>query len=64
MKVYIVMDQGGYNENEVDRVFSTLEKAVAYVIDSKFAGKGGYKAMDQKNKEKHASFFVEEFEVE
>lgn len=58
------MDEGGYNENVVDRVFSTKEKAIDYVIESKFVGNAAYDNMDQKIKEEKALLFVEEFEVD
>ena len=58
------MDEGGYNENVVDRVFGNEKKAVAYVIESKFMGNAAYADMDQKTKEENALLFVEGFEVE
>ena len=64
MKVYIVMDEDGYNGNVVDRVFGNEKKAVAYVIESKFMGNAAYADMDQKTKEENALLFVEGFEVE
>jgi len=64
MKVYIVMGEGRYNENVVDRVFSTEEKGVDYVIKSKFVGNSAYDNMDQKTKEENALLFVEGFEVD
>lgn len=64
MKVYIVMGEGGYNENVVDRVFSTEGKAIDHVIESKFVGNSAYANMDQKTKEENALLFVEGFEVE
>ena len=58
------MGEGGYNENVVDRVFSTEGKAIDHVIESKFVGNSAYANMDQKTKEENALLFVEGFEVE
>jgi hypothetical protein len=64
MKVYITYCKDGYNGSEVDRVFDSEEKAINYIITTKFNFNSYYEGKDNEYLKNQARIFVECFEVE
>ena len=64
MKVYITYYKDGYGYQEIDKIFSSAEKACKYIIERKFLSNDYYKDFSQDRLMKEASLFVEEGEVE
>jgi hypothetical protein len=64
MKVYITYYKDGYGYQEIDKIFSSSEKACKYIIERKFLSNDYYKDFSQDRLMKEALLFVEEGEVE
>jgi hypothetical protein len=64
MKVYITYWKDGYGDQEIDKIFSTHEKACEYIIEREFLSNNYYKDFSQDRLMKEALLFVEEGEVE
>jgi hypothetical protein len=64
MKVYITYCKDGYGYQEIDKIFSSSEKACKYTIERKFLSNDYYKDFSQDRLMKEALLFVEEGEVE
>jgi hypothetical protein len=63
MKVYITYCKDGYGGQEIDKIFSSSEKACKYIIERKFLSNDYYKDFSQDRLMKEALLFVEEEEV-
>ena len=64
MKVYITYYKDGYGYQEIDKIFSSSEKACKYVIEKDFRRNSYYNDFSQDRLMKEALLFVEEEEVE
>lgn len=64
MKVYITYCKDGYGGSEIDKVFSNADKAINYIIETKFVGNSYYKDKSIDFIRKEAYRRIEEQEVE
>ena len=63
MKVYITYCKDGYGYQEIDKIFSSSEKACKYTIERKFLSNDYYKKFSDDELMREAAAFVTEEEV-
>ena len=64
MRVYITFAADGFGDNEIDKVFSSSEKACEHVIEKYFRRNHYYRKFNEDELKKEALFFIVESEVE
>ncbi len=63
MKVYITYCKDGYGYQEIDKIFSSSEKACQYIIEKEFRRNDYYKKFSDDELMREAAAFVTEEEV-
>jgi hypothetical protein len=64
MRVYITYCKDGYGDQEIDKIFSSHEKACQYIIEKKFRRNDYYKKFSEYELMRKAAAFVTEEGVE